>query len=199
MSEGLTKFGVFTGVNEVSRTFKHPRQKYRFRVDLIGFGDGNSEDITLETVSVTRPKVNFEVAEIHGMNSRSYIAGKPEFETISLVVRDSFDNAVEKAVTRQLNKQFDFFEQFSATVGQNYKFEMKIHTLSGHGDITETWHGYGCWLINTDFGDFNYSSSDSNEISMTIRGDNWILFDETNSNQSTGGNFSTFLDRVSAF
>lgn len=199
MSEGLNKFGVFTGVNEVSRTFKHPRVKHRFRVELIGFGDGDSEAITCETVSVTRPKISFESTEIHGFNSRSYIAGKPEFETIELVVRDSFDNSVEKAVAKQVQRQFSVNEQVSATVGSNYKFETKIHSLTGHGEITETWHGYGCWIVSANFGDFNYSSSDANEINLTLRGDNWLLFDESGNNLTTGGNISTFLDRVGAF
>lgn len=199
MSEGLTKFGVLTGVNEVTRTFKHPKQKYRFRVELIGFGDGNSEDITLEAVSVTRPKINFDSVEIHGGNSRFYIEGKPEFETVSLVVRDTIDNAVEKAVAKQIQKQFSVYEQISATAGIDYKFECKIISITGQGHTIDTWHGYGCFLLNTDFGDFNYSSSDANELSLTLRADNWILYDESGTNQNTGGTITNFLDRVSAF
>jgi hypothetical protein len=156
-----------------------PKLKYRFRVTLLGFGTQASTELTKQVVDVTRPKVNFDEVEIPIYNSKIYIAGKPNFDPLTLNVRDDASGNVSKLVGQQIQKQFDFMEQASARSGIDYKFTTRIEVLDGgNGNlgpgVLETFEAYGCFLTNADYGDANYSTNDPMQIAMTIRYDNVI-------------------------
>jgi hypothetical protein len=84
---------------------------------------------------------------------------------------------VSKRVGEQMQKQYDFFEQSSASSGIDYKFNTVLEILDGGNgtntpNILETWEIYGCYLSTTDYSDNNYSTNDPMTISLTIRYDN---------------------------
>jgi len=196
MSDILSKFGVFTGLATVSRTFKAPKPKYRFRVDFIGMGDGSSDDLTLEAESVKLPQITFDPQEIHGYNSVAYYAGKPKWSEVDMVVRDTYDNSTSVAIMKQQTKQMDPMQQVTANVPANYKFTTKICALDGHGNTLSTWELAGCFLSSVNYGDFNYKESSANLITMNIRYDNAVLYDALGLVVGEGLNVSTLLTLV---
>lgn len=197
MANGLSKFGVFSGPNQVERTMKMPKPKYRFRVDFINFGGVvGGKNVTLETLTSGRPTRSFEEQAVHGYNSVAYYPGKPTWEPIEIQVKDAYDNSVEKEINRQLQSQFDAYNQVSATVASNCKFTTNIVTLDGHGATTERWELSGCFLQNANHDGFDYSSSEAQTITMSIRFDNALLYDADGTLVSGGGNVSTFMDNV---
>ena len=156
-----------------------PKLKYRFRVQLTGFGTQASTELTKQVIDVARPKVSFEEIEVPVYNSRIYLAGKYSFETLTLIVRDDASGNVTKLVGQQIQKQFDFMEQASARSGIDYKFTTKVEVLDGGNgtlgpQVLETFECYGCFLQNTDYGDLNYGTNEVVTVAMTIRFDNMV-------------------------
>ena len=125
-----------------------PKLKYRFRVILTGFGaGGRTDELTQNVVSVTRPTFSMEEVVVHSYNSRAYIAGKHEWNAISLSLRDDITNSVAALVGQQIQRQFNHFEQTTAVSGGDYKFDAVIQVLDGtNAEPTEQWELEGCML-----------------------------------------------------
>jgi hypothetical protein len=154
-----------------------PKLRYRFRVNLLAFGAEASTELTKQVADVTRPTVNFEEMEIPVYNSRVYLAGRQQLETITLTLRDDATGLVQKLVGQQLQKQFDFVEQASARSGIDYKFTTSIEMLDGGNGanaptVLETFRMYGCFLQNVNYNELAYDSNEPATVSLTIRFDN---------------------------
>lgn len=160
-----------------------PKLKYRFRVILQGFGANGSAstELTKQVMDVTRPKVQFEEIEVPVYNSRIYLAGRHQWEALTLNLRDDATGAVQRLVGEQVQKQFDFFEQAGAASGSDYKFTTTIEVLDGGNgaqspNTLETFECYGCFVQNADYGDLNYTTNEPATIALTIRFDNAIQY-----------------------
>ena len=157
-----------------------PKLKYRFRVFFQNFGiDATTTELTKQVMDFTRPSVSFQEIPIDIYNSKIYLAGKHEWETVTINLRDDASNQVARLVGQQLQKQLDFLEQASAASGIDYKFTTKFEVLDGGNgvatpNVLETWELYGCYLTNVDYGDANYGTSEPMTIGMTIRFDNAV-------------------------
>jgi hypothetical protein len=160
-----------------------PKLKYRFRVTLSNFGVSSpTTEITKQVVDVTRPKVTFEEIVIDVYNSKVKLAGKHSWGDMTLTVRDDMTGAVTKLVGEQLQKQFDFYEQASASSGIDYKFTTIIEMLDGGNgadtpNVLETWEIDGCFLSDADYQQLDYKTSEAVQIAMTIKFDNAIQTD----------------------
>ena len=156
-----------------------PLLKYRFRVTFLNFGVTNpTTELTKQVMDFTRPNLSFTEMEIPIYNSRIYLAGKHEWQTIELVVRDDITNAVSKLVGHQVQKQLNFFEQTSVAAGINYKFNMILESLDGgNATVFDQWTLEGCFLTTINYNDKDYSSSDPVTINMTVRYENATLAD----------------------
>jgi hypothetical protein len=155
-----------------------PKLKFRFRVTFENFGVSQpTTELTKQVMDFTRPKLSFEEITIPIYNSKVYLAGKPTWETVNCTLRDDAGGEVAKRVGEQLQKQFDFMEQASASSGIDYKFVTRWEALDGGNGaseptILESWEMYGCYLSSADYGDSNYGTNDPMTISLTIRYDN---------------------------
>jgi hypothetical protein len=155
-----------------------PKLAYRFRVTLQNFGvTSPTTEITKQVMTVTRPEVSMEAVVLNVYNSRIKYAGKPTWGDVTLVVRDDVTGAVSQLVGEQVQKQFDFFEQASASSGIDYKFTSVIEILDGgngafNTNTLETFELEGCFLNKVTYQQGDYSKSDPLDISMTISFDN---------------------------
>jgi hypothetical protein len=186
----MAKFGIPLDGNKLG--ILHPKQKYRFRVVWQNFGENNGlREMTANVVTVTRPKISWSEAELHSYNSVGWIQGKHTFEPVEIKLRDDITNAVISSVGAQVQKQMNHFEQTSAVAGINYKFAMEIHSLDGtNNDQLESWVLDGCWLKEVTYGEGDYASGDSQEVTLSIRFDNATNVSGPNTNDGTtvGGN-----------
>jgi hypothetical protein len=155
-----------------------PKLKYRFRVSFENFGVSTPRtELTKQVVDFARPQVTFEPQTIDLYNSKVYYAGKPEWQTTSVNLRDDASGQVARLVGEQLQKQLDFMEQASAPSGIDYKFITRCEILDGGNGaatptVLETWELYGCFLTDVNYGDLSYGESTPVQIAMTIRYDN---------------------------
>jgi len=166
-----------------------PKLKYRFRANFISFGTSNgTTELTKQVMDIKRPSVNFNPITLDVYNSKIYLQGKPEWQETTINLRDDATGAVSTLVGQQVQKQFDFLEQASASAGVNYKFQLTFDMLDGGNgttqpNILESWELDGCFLSQVDYGDMNYNSNDPVTIALTIKFDNAV--------QTVGGGIGT--------
>ena len=178
----LTRFTVPLGGNQSASTqgLLMPKLKFRFRVSFDNFGVSTPKtELTKQVMSFNRPQVTFDPVEIPVYNSRVYLAGRPTWQAVTTTLRDDAGGNVSRLVGEQLQKQYDFMEQASASSGIDYKFITRVEMLDGaNGNIEpvvlETWEMYGCFLTDVNYNDVDYNSNDPVTITMSIRYDNAI-------------------------
>ena len=194
----LSKFGV--PLDGTKLGMLQPKLAYRFRIVFQNFGTNqNLRELTSSVQSVGRPSVTHEEVPVHSYNSIAYAMGKHAWQPIEIMVRDDITNAVTSAVSSQVQRQLNHFEQIGPVAGTNYKFGMQIHTLDGgNGEELESWQLDGCFLTNVVNNEFNYESGgEFMRIQMTVRYDNATLLSGPNDNDGTtvgGDPFPNILD-----
>ena len=157
-----------------------PKLQFRFRTLFLNFGVGGStQELTKQVIDIARPSVSFTEIPIDIYNSKMYLAGKHEWTTTTINLRDDAGGNVSKLVGQQIQKQMDFVEQASAATGQDYKFQINYEVLDGgNGTATptvlETWELYGCFIQMVNYNTMNYSTNEPVTISLTVRYDNAI-------------------------
>jgi hypothetical protein len=187
----LSKFTVplASSQSATSQGLLMPKLKYRFRANFINFGVSTpTTELTKQVMDIKRPNVNFNPITLDVYNSKVYLQGKPEWQDVTVNLRDDATGSVSKLVGEQVQKQFDFLEQSSAPSGINYKFQMVYEVLDGGNGATvvnvlEAWELDGCFLSQVDWGDMNYNSNDPVQIGLTVKFDNAI--------QTVGGGVGT--------
>ena len=156
-----------------------PKLKYRFRVTFIDLGKtaaSEGGEITKQIMDFTRPNINFNPITIDVYNSKLYLQGKPEWQPVTVNIRDDVNGAVANVIAAQIQRQFDFAEQSSARSGIDYKFQTKFEVLdggnSGSAAVLETWELYGCFISEVNYNNFDYKDNEPATITMQIRYDN---------------------------
>jgi hypothetical protein len=181
-TSSLSKFTVPLSTNQSASAqgLLMPKLKFRFRVTFENFGvDPATTELTKQVIDFKRPNVSFEEITIPVYNSKVYLAGKPTWEAVTCNLRDDAGGNVTKLVGEQLQKQFDFMEQASASSGIDYKFLTRFEVLDGGNGaseptVLESWEMYGCYLSTADYGQADYASNEAMTIALTIRYDNAI-------------------------
>jgi len=179
-TSSLSNFTVplSTSQSASSQGLLMPKLKFRFRVTFLNFGVTQpTTELTKQVIDFKRPTVSFENIEIPVYNSKVYLAGKPTWTEVTCNLRDDASGEVTKRVGEQMQKQFDFFEQASASSGIDYKFTTLLEILDGGNgtstpNVLETWELDGCYLMTADYGDVNYGENAPIQIGLTIRYDN---------------------------
>jgi len=195
----LQNISVPTEAGGSNSSLLMPKMQYRFRVLFDSFGTGGGPDgvreVSRQVIDVTRPNVTFEQVTVDAYNSRSYFAGKPTWEPITLNLREDANNNIQKVVGQQLQKQFDFFEQSSAVAGGTYKFQTKIEILDGGNgasgpNVIDRFHLVGCYIESANYNTLAYSTSDAVTVALTIRYDNAIQYGADEQQNGIGESFA---------
>ena len=178
----LTKITVPLATNQSASNqgLLMPKLKYRFRATFENFGvSSDKAELTKQVADIKRPNVSFSPFAIDVYNSKVWLQGKPEWQETSITLRDDAGGNISRLVGEQIQKQFDFAEQSSASSGIDYKFVLRYEVLDGgNGAFTptvlETWELYGCQLSSVDYGEMNYATSEAATIALTVRFDNAV-------------------------
>ncbi|CAB4133018.1 hypothetical protein UFOVP257_33 [uncultured Caudovirales phage] len=179
----LTKFTVPLATDQSASTqgLLMPKLKYRFRAVFENFGVSSEKtELTKQVADIKRPNLNFNPFTIDVYNSKVNLIGKPSWETITVTLRDDAGGNVSKLVGEQVQKQFDFAEQASASSGIDYKFLLRYEMLDGGNganqpNILETWEIYGAFISQVDYGELSYSDGNAPvTIALTITYDNAV-------------------------
>lgn len=178
----LNRFTVPLATNQSASTqgLLMPKLKYRFRAIFENFGVSSDRvELTKQVASISRPNVNFNPFVIEAYNSKVNLVGKPSWEPVNVVLRDDAGGNVSKLVGEQIQKQFDFMEQASASSGIDYKFILKFEMLDGGNGanqptVLETWELYGAFVNQVNYGEMAYTENAPADITLTVTYDNAI-------------------------
>ena len=202
----LNRFTVPLATNQSASTqgLLMPKLKYRFRAVFENFGVSTDRvELTKQVASISRPNINFNPFTIDVYNSKVNLVGKPQWEAVTVTLRDDAGGNVSKLVGEQVQKQFDFAEQASASSGIDYKFVLKFEMLDGGNgnnaaNVLETWEIYGAFLSQVNYGEMDYTSNEPATIALTVTYDNAVQTpDETGVGTAVGRSLGTLITGVS--
>ncbi len=165
------------GIPGVGTGILHPKQKNRWRITFANLGGGvDSQPLSLQAVTVTRPVVSFEEVQLDRYNSRGWIAGKYTFEPMTLSFEDDVSGTASQVIQEQMQKQqwlIGAEGQWLAAAGEGslYKFVTYLDMMDGNDQVIEKWTIEGCWLQQVDYTDLDYSVADAVLITTNIRYD----------------------------
>lgn len=182
----MNKFGIAASKKEITVPVQ-PKQSFKFRVMFLGIGGWNFPhqiELTKNVVDCNLPKFSQNPIEVNVYNSKYSVLGKHNFDAITVTLRNDIANKVAYVIEHQVAKQVNLYNQESVPAAGMAKFQMKIEQLDGsnrsYGSgsepvILSTWHLTGCWLTNVDWGNLNYSDSNPNNITLSVKFDNAFL------------------------
>lgn len=187
----ITNLSVPTTKNGNTATLM-PKLQYRFRVAFIYDSD---QLITSNVISVTRPTLSHEPIVVDAYNSKIKLAGKHNWEDITVMLRDDVNSNVIRQLEAQVQKQIDMADQSAALSGSSYKFQTVIEALDGTNgagaQVLDKWELDGCYIVNLAYGENNYATSDTTQISVTLSYDN-----ATHANNKPSGDVSATVGKA---
>ncbi len=162
------------GIPGIGTGILHPKLKNLWRVTFANLGGGiDSQPMSMQAVTVSRPSLSFEKIELNRYNSKSFVAGKHTFETMNLVLEDDLSGTATKVVQDQLQKQQWLIGAEGPWLGKGeegslYKFVTYLDQLDGKETVVEKWIVEGCWIETADYTDLDYADSAAVQINLTI-------------------------------
>lgn len=162
------------GIPGVGSGILHPKHKNRWRVTFANLGGGiDSQPVSAQAITVTRPKLTFAKIELHRYNSIGYIAGKHSWDPMSITLQDDVTGSATTVIQAQLQKQqwlIGAEGQWLAAAGEGslYKFVTYLDMLDGNDQEIEKWTIEGCFIENANWGDVDYSTGDPVQIDLQI-------------------------------
>jgi len=109
--------------------------------------------------------------EVHFVNERVYVAGKPTFEAGTLTLKDYVDLPVAKAIA-EWRKMVYNAETGAIGLAKNYKVDASIVLFAPDGTYKREWILRGCWPQAVNYGaTLDMSTMEVNKIELTLRFD----------------------------
>ena len=124
--------------------------------------------------STKRPSIKIAPTEIQFLNTSTYVAGRFNWEEISVKFRDPIGPSASQAVMEWIRL---CAESVTGRMGYaaGYKKNVDLEMLDPTGVVVEKWILEGAWLTGYDGGTLDYSSDKIVGISSNIRMDRCIL------------------------
>lgn len=177
----------------------HPKQSNKFIIQFQNIGGAaDSQNLTRQCISATKPVVTFNQVELHRYNSKAYVAGKYEWNPLDLVIEDDVGNGAAIVIQQQLERQLTLTSLGAAPLGLDagptggsYKFNTILMQTDGSGsdggepNVIEKWTCQGCWLVSATYGELAYENDAAVQIALNIRFDHaFVEYNNTISSQS---------------
>lgn len=156
-----------------------PRRKHRWIVSALQSGEGQTilepgELIYLQKAA--RPNFKYDAKEMHHDQEEAWFAGKQHWETMEWVFYDiQWPVDISEKIRgwfQTVTTNFNNPERETAVaMPRAYKGTATIDYYGGGGTKNETWRLIGAWPENCNWGDLDYTTSDLQLITATIRYD----------------------------
>lgn len=165
------------GIPGIGTGILQPKLKNLFRVTFANMGGGtDSQPLSLQAITATRPSLSFEEVQLDRYNSRAFVAGKHTFEPMTVVFEDDVTGTASRVIQEQLQAQQWLIGAEGPWLGKGeegsiYKFVTYLDMLDGKEQVIERWTMEGCYLSAVDYTDLGYAESAAVQISCTIRYD----------------------------
>ena len=124
--------------------------------------------------SAARPKYTGPSVEIPFLNTKNYVVGQYNWESIQVTLRDPIGPSTAQAVMEwvRLHSESVTGRQGYAA---SYKKNVTLDMLDPVGVPVEKWLLVNCMITDADFGSLDYSSAALAEITITLQPERAIL------------------------
>lgn len=163
------------GVGDPNVIFK---RKFRWTLEISGNGQCPFRVPPYFCKLAARPNIEFEETEINWLNDKTWIPGKASWQAITVTYIDVAGNLSGAGAQGNLGLYdwlltvFDFTsptKKFMNSKRINYAGEATLTLWDGCGTPLETWTLLDAWPQAVNFGDLDYSVSDTLDIELTLR------------------------------
>ena len=146
---------------EIQRT-----NNFRVDINLSEFG-GEVGLVSLACETSGLPNSSTDPLEAPYGNSTVKVAGKTNFDDISITVKDFIEKDIEAIL---MQWRYAVYNPETGKVGwaRNYKREARITLYAPNGECERVWIATGVWPTTLELGDLDYSSSDLRKVTMTL-------------------------------
>jgi hypothetical protein len=145
------------------------KRKYRWAFEVQGLvrGDVPSHYVRL----AARPNLQIDEAEINYLHGTDWLPGKGKWQTITVTYYDTSSTKM-KPLWDWLASVYNFTDAIGlhqASTRQSYAGVGIIRLFDGCGTTMEEWKLFGMWPQAVNFGELDYSSSETADIELTLR------------------------------
>ena len=153
--------------NDIMFTPFEPKLKNRFIMNVDGV-----PAYLIKTAN--RPQITFEEVTLEHMNVKRWVKGKGAWQTLNVTLYDPVVPSAAQAVMEWVRLSH---ESVTGRDGYSdfYKKDVNFQVLGPVGDVVEEWTLKGTWILDAQFGDMDFATSDPVEITLTLRYDYAIL------------------------
>ena len=153
--------------NDIMFTPFEPKLKNRFIMNVDGV-----PAYLIKTAN--RPQITFEEVTLEHMNVKRWVKGKGAWQTMNVTLYDPVVPSAAQAVMEWVRLSH---ESVTGRDGYSdfYKKDVNFQVLGPVGDIVEEWTLKGTWILDAQFGDMDFATSEPVEITLTLRYDYAIL------------------------
>lgn len=144
-----------------------PKRKFRWFLAIEGI-----DSFLLKTAA--RPTINFEETTIHWINAIRYLAGKPNFEPITIALHDPIAPSGAQQVMEWVRLSHEHVSQRGG-YADFYKRDIQLKMLDPLGAVVELWDIKGAWIQNANYGELSYEDNEIADITLAIRYDLAVL------------------------
>lgn len=124
--------------------------------------------------SAARPQIAINPVEIQFLNTSTYVAGRFNWNPISVVFRDPIGPSAAQALMEWVRLHA---ESVTGRMGyaSGYKKDIDLEMLDPTGVVVEKWILYGTFLTDVNFNNLAYSDDGVANINATLRMDRCVL------------------------
>jgi hypothetical protein len=124
--------------------------------------------------SAKRPTIKIAETPIDFLNTKTYVAGKFNWESINVNFRDPIGPSASQALMEWVRL---CAESVTGRMGYaaGYKKDVDLEMLDPTGVVVEKWLLQGTFLTSVDFGTLDYKTDGLATIAATLRMDRCIL------------------------
>ena len=124
--------------------------------------------------SASRPPIKIASVPIPFLNTETYVAGRFNWEEISVKFRDPVGPSASQALMEWVRLHA---ESVTGRMGYaaGYKKDIDLEMLDPTGVVVEKWILYGTFLRGVNFGSLAYSTDALADITATLRMDRCVL------------------------
>jgi len=124
--------------------------------------------------NVKAPTFSDNSIKLDHINSYRKIRGKREWEDITMTLYDPITPSGAQAVMDWARLSY---ESVTGRAGYSdfYKKDLTLNILGPVGDVIGEWVIVGAFLVNGDFGQYDWTSDETVEVSITVAMDYCIL------------------------
>ena len=162
---GFTIQGESPNENKFNKVEIKRKHRWRFTVGFLK----QTEWIYLSKAA--RPSFQLEEAVMHHDQEEAYFAGKQKWEELTLEFYDVQDPDISQRVWEWVCENVAITSSATVNIPEDYKEPVEIEVTDGSGTAIEKWKLHGAWPKNTNWNELDYSSSELQTVTITLRYD----------------------------